>query len=143
MFRFSVIAFLFSALTFFSVSTLAQSSDDDRVIHIQTWKLKSSLSGDDATAFNEMLQRQIDAVSGDSRLISFRAARHGWGADSRDLLLISEFNNNEDLFSFYEDFNAILEAAISKEQLDKDNALFDKYVGWHADEIYGVIAETK
>lgn len=142
MFRFSISAILFSALLFFSAGLFAQSSDDVHVIHVQSWKLKSNPMGDDATAFAEMMQRQTDAVSSDSRLLSFRAVRHNWGADSRDFVMIAEFKNKEDLFSFYDDFGAMLEKAFSKEQLDKDDALFNKYVGEHSDEIYQVIASN-
>ena len=142
MFKLFVSAFLFSAFILFSAASYAQ-SDDAHVLHVQTWKLKAIPTDDDATAFADMVQRQTDAVSSDSRLVSFRAVRHNWGADSRDLVYIVEFNNKEDLFSFYDDFGTMLEKAFSKEQMEKDNALFDKYVGQHSDEIYQVIAATK
>ena len=143
MYKLFVSVFLLSAFILFSSASLAQSSDELHVIHLQTWKLKSIPMDDEAKAFSEMLQRQTDAVSGDARLISFRALRHNWGTDSRDLVLIGEFKNKEDLFSFYDDFNAMLEKAFSKEQMEKDNALFGKYTGQHSDEIYQVIAGTK
>jgi hypothetical protein len=134
--------FLFSFLILISSSSFAQ-MDERNVIHLQTWKLKSGMNDDDAKAFAEMLQRQTDAVSKDSRLVSFQVVRHNWGADSRDLVMIAEFKNKDDLFSFYDDFGAMLEKAFSKEQMDKDNALFEKYAGQHSDEIYQVIAGTK
>ena len=133
--------FLFSAFILFSAVSFAQS--DNHVIHVQTNKLTAPLFGDDAKAFDDMLQRQADVISKDHRLVSFRAVRHSWGADSRDLVFISEFNNMDDMFSFYDDFGPMLEKAFSKEQNDKDNELYGKFVGQHADEIYHVIAGTK
>jgi hypothetical protein len=140
--KLSFTLFILPVFFFLSSSSFAQ-ADALNVIHLQTWKLNTIPMGDDATAFAEMLQRQTDAVSGDSRLLSFRVVRHNWGADSRDMVMIAEFKNKEDLFSFYDDLNAMLEKAFSKEQMEKDNALFGKYAGQHSDEIYQVIAGTK
>ncbi|MFI5237939.1 MAG: hypothetical protein ACHQLA_08375, partial [Ignavibacteriales bacterium] len=79
----------------------------------------------------------------DPRVLRSYVLRHFWGADSRDLVIISEFETSENLFSFYNELNALFEKAIPKEQLDKDNALFGKYSGPHSDEIYRVLTDTR
>ena len=134
--------FLFSSLLLFSAESLAQASNDSHVVHVQTWKLKMLPTDDDADAFAEVLKRQSDVINSDSRVISSYVLRHFWGADSRDLVMVAEFKSSEDLFAFYEELGPMMEKAFSKEELDKDNALFDKYVGEHSDEIYRVVDGT-
>ena len=140
MFRLPVFVILFSVLAFLSMDSWAQ-TENTHVTHVQTWKLKTTLEGDDAKAFADMMQRQIDAVNTDRRLISYSVVRHSWGADSRDVVVIGEFRSLDDLLSFYDEFDSLLESAFSKEQLEMDDALFNKYLGEHSDEIYAVIAE--
>ena len=141
MFRISISILLFSVLVLFSATTLAQ-SDDASVVHVQTNKMIGNL-GDDAEAFNDMLRRQSDLVNKDERVLSNRVLRHNWGADSRDLVFVTEFKSLEDLFSFYNDMDSMFEKAFSKEQLDADNALYAKYVGHHSDEIYREVSGTR
>ena len=132
---------LLSVLFLFSPISFAQDADEMHVVHIQTNSMKGML-GDDTKAFNEMLVRQEGVVNGDPRVINSYVLRHFWGADSRDLVVVTEFKNEMDLFSFYNDMNSILEKAFSKEQLDADNALWNKYVGQHSDEIYSMVPGT-
>ena len=133
---------LFSIIFILSSASFAQDYKDIDVVLIQTYKLKGAM-GDDAQAFRDILQRQGDVFSNDPRIIRSYALRHFWGADSRDLVIVTEFKNYEDLFSFSNEMNSMLEKAFSKEQLDADNTLWNKYVGQHADEIYQVVPETK
>lgn len=135
MFRLFLFFSLFSAVIFLTTTTLAQSSGDSHIVHIQTNKMKGML-GDDAEAFNDMLRRQMGVINSDSRVVRSYVLRHFWGADSRDFVLVTEFKNLDDLFSFYNDMNSMMEKALSKEQVDKDNEMWAKYVGQHSDEIY-------
>jgi len=142
MYKLTLFLLLFSAVLFFSTASFAQSGDAPHVIHIQTNKMIANL-GDDAEAFSDMLRRQAEIYNKDPRLISSNILRHNWGNDSRDLVIIAEFKNMEDLESFYNDLNSMLEAGMTKEQLDKDNELWSKYVGMHSDEVYAAIRGTK
>jgi hypothetical protein len=142
MFRISLSVLLFSVLFLFTSASFAQSGEETHVVHVQTNKMTMNL-GDDAKAFNDMLSRQSDLMNKDERVLSSRVLRHNWGADSRDLVFITEFKNLEDLFSFYNDLNSMFEKAFTKEQLDADNALYNKYVGHHADEIYREVSGTR
>jgi len=142
MFRLFWATFLFSALFIFSISSFAQDGNDFHVVHVQTYKMHGVM-GDDAEAFNESLTRQAGVINGDSRVLRSYILRHFWGADSRDLVIISEFENSENLYSFYNDLNGLFEKAFSKEQLDKDDELWGKYVGQHSDEIYRVVSDTR
>jgi hypothetical protein len=121
----------------FTSASYAQTSKDTKVVLIQTFKMKGPL-GNDAEAFRDMLKRQGDVVNKDPRVVKTYVLRHFWGADSRDLVIVSEFKNLDDLFSFSDDSNALFEKALSKKQVDADNELWNKYVGQHADEIYQV-----
>jgi hypothetical protein len=136
MFKLFTCSLLFLSFVLFSSAAVAQSSDEFNVVHVQNWKLKEQPMGDDATAFNEMLTRQSQVVNSDSRVLNFYVLRHFWGADSRDVILIGEFKNTDDLFSFYDDLESLMEKAYSKEVLDKDDALWSRYIGHHSDEIY-------
>jgi hypothetical protein len=138
--KFVVFTILFSALFLFSPISSAQSSDSLYVIHVQTWKMSSRPVGDDAKAFYDVLKKQAEIINTDPRIVHAFAVRHYWGADSRDLVFITEFTSLEDLFSFYNDMNSILEKALSKEELEKGNAIFEKYAGYHHDEIYSEIS---
>lgn len=142
MFRLSLAVFLLSVLFLFSTSSFAQDGNDFHVVHVQTFKMHGVM-GDDAEAFSETLKRQAGVINSDSRVIRSYVLRHYWGADSRDLVLIAEFASEEDLFSFFNDLNGLFEKAFSKEQIDADNALWNKYVGQHSDEIYRVVSDTR
>lgn len=132
------IFFLFSFFIFSGVSF----SQSFNVVHVQTWQIKAGL-GDEAEAFNDMLKRQSDVINKDSRVLRSYVLRHFWGADSRDLIFVNEFDTREDLFSFYDDLNSLFEKAFSEEQRNKDNELFNKFVGMHSDEIYQVVEGTR
>ena len=141
MLKLSAAFLLVSVLFIFSSASFAQDGGDVQVVHIQKNTMKGML-GDDADAFNEMLMRQAKVINDDPRVLSSDVLRHFWGADSRDLVIVAKFKTEMDLFSFYNDFNSLLEKAYSKEQLDADNALWNKYVGQHSDEIYRVVPGT-
>lgn len=131
------------AVVFFAANISAQDMDDSHVIYVQTWKMKSLPMGDDGKAFAEMLQKQSDAVKDNERLLSFHVVRHFWGSDSRDLVMISEFKTTEDLFAFNEEMNAAFDKAFSKEENERMQKLWDKYVGQHSDEIYREVPGTR
>ncbi len=110
---------------------------------VQTWKMLSLPTGDDAKAFGEMLRRQTEVLKDNPKLISQRIVRHNWGSDSRDLLIINEFKNLEDLFTFSGEMNAAYEKAFTKEENENFNKLWMKYVGMHSDEIYREVPGTR
>jgi hypothetical protein len=134
---------LFAAVLLSSANISAQSADDTHVVYIQTWKMLSLPTGDDGKAFGEMLKKQTDALRNNPKLISQRIVRHNWGSDSRDLLIITEFKNLEDLFTFSGEMNAAYEKAFTKEENEKFNNLWMKYVGMHSDEIYREVPGTR
>lgn len=142
MFRLFWATFLFSALFIFSTASFAQEGNDFHVVHVQTYKMHGVM-GEDAEAFNETLKRQAVVINSDSRVLRSYVLRHYWGADSRDLVLITEFASDADLFSVFSDMDSMFEKAFSKEQRDADNALWSKYVGQHSDEIYRVVSDTR
>jgi len=140
--KLSLSVLLFFSFILFSFTAMAQSEDDARIVHIQTSKFKAAL-GEDMEAFGDMLRRQADILNKDPRLLSFRILRHNWGADSRDFVLVSEFKDMASLEAFYNDMNSILEEAMGKEQMDKDNKMWGKYIGMHSDEIYAEVPGTR
>jgi hypothetical protein len=142
MYKLVVSLLLVSIIIMFTSASYAQDYKDRNILLIQTFKIKGPM-GSDADAFREMLARQGNVLNNDPRVLRGYAVRHFWGADSRDLVLVTEFKNLDDLFSFSNDSDALLEKAFSKEQLKTDNELWSKYVGQHADEIYWIIPGTK
>ncbi|QQS35977.1 MAG: hypothetical protein IPM56_17330 [Ignavibacteriales bacterium] len=141
--RVSISVLFLTVLFLFTTSSFAQTEENFHVMHIQTWKMKSLPTGDDATAFADMMKRQATVVNSDSRVLRSYVLRHFWGGDSRDLVMVAEFNSRDEMFAFYQDLGSLLEKAYSKEQLDKDDMLFSKYVGEHGDEIYRVVNDTR
>lgn len=140
--RLSLSLLLFFSFVLFAFTAMAQSEDDARIVHIQTNKFKAAL-GDDAEAFGDMLRRQAEILNKDPRLLGFRILGHNWGADNRDFVLVSEFKDMSDMEAFYNDMNSILEKAMGKEQMSKDNELWGKYIGMHSDEIYAETPGTR
>ena len=134
---------LFAAVLFTSANISAQSADNTHIVYVQNWKMLSLPTGDDDKAFGEMLRKQTEALRDNPKLISQRVVRHNWGSDSRDLLIITEFNNLEDLFAFSGEMNAAYEKAFTKEENEKFNKLWMKYVGMHSDEIYREVPGTR
>lgn len=122
---------------------LAQSDEDAHIVYIQTWKFKAMPTGDDAKSFTDILTKQTAVYKDNPRLLSQNVVRHFWGSDSRDLIIINEFKTLEDLFTFNEEMNTALEKAFTKEENDKFNALWTKYVGQHSDEIYREVPGTR
>jgi len=140
MLRLSIV--LLFLVAFFTGVNYSQ-QENETVVHVQSWKFKSLPTGDEAVAFREMLKRQSEVLNQDPRTVRSYVLRHFWGADSRDLVMISEFKNVQDMFSLYEDMDALMEKAFSADQMKKDQEMWDKYVGHHADEIYGLVEGTK
>lgn len=134
---------LFAAILFSAADISAQTADETHIVYVQTWKMKSMPTDEDGKAFLEMLKKQTDAVKGNSKLLSQRIVRHNWGSDSRDLLILAEFKNIEDLFAYSGELNSMYEKAFSKEENEKFNDLWLKYVGQHSDEIYHEVAGTR
>ena len=141
--KFILCTVLFSAMFLFSSVSSAQSSDSDYVVHVQTWKMNSRPTGDDGEAFGDMLKKQSEIINSDPRVVRSYVVRHYWGADSRDLVMITEFTSLEDLFSFYDDFGSMIEKAIPKDELEAGNKLWAKYAGYHSDEIYSEVPGTR
>ncbi len=136
MHKLSVFFFILFAIVLTSGTSFAQSSDDAHVVHFQSFKMKSMPMGEDGKAFQEMMLKQAKVINSDSRVVSSYILRHYWGNDSRDLVMVTEFKNSSDLFAFYDEMNDLMEKAMPKEELEKGNALWNKYVGEHSDEIY-------
>ena len=134
---------LFTAMLFSSANISAQSAEDTHVVSVQTWKMLSLPTGDDGKAFNDMLRKQTEVLKENPKLLSQRIVRHLWGADSRDLIIINEFKNLEDLFAFSNEMFPAYEKAFTKEENEKFNELWMKYVGMHSDEIYREVAGTR
>lgn len=141
MYKLFICTFFLSAFLLFSSSVIAQ-DDDTRVVHVQTFKMISNL-GDDADAFNEMLRRQSGVINKDERVLSSRIVRHYWGADSRDLVIITDFKDMATLEAFYNELGDITETALGEEQAEMDNDLWNKYVGMHSDEVYSEVSGTR
>jgi hypothetical protein len=57
--------------------------------------------------------------------------------------MITEFTSLKDLFSFYDDFFSMMQKEIPKDELEKGNALWAKYAGYHSDEIYSEVPGTR
>ena len=133
---------LFSVIFIFSHAAIAQDIKDASVVLIETFKLQSIL-GEDAEVFSEMLKRTADVYNKDPRVIRSYILRHYWGADSRDLVFVYEFKSESDLYSFANEYDKMLEKALTKEQFEDDYKLWNKYVGQHADEIYKMVTDTK
>lgn len=134
---------LFTAILFSAANISAQTADETYVVSIQTWKMNSLPTGDDAKAFSDMLKRQTEVLKENPKLLSQRIVRHLWGADSRDLIIINEFKNLEDLFAFSNEMFPAYEKAFSKEENENFIKLWMKYVGMHSDEIYREVSGTR
>ena len=141
MYKLFICTFFLSAFLLFSSSVIAQ-EDDSRVVHVQTFKM-TSMMGDDADALNEMIRSQSGVINKDERVLGSRVVRHYWGADSRDLVLITEFKDMATLEAFYNDLFTMMEEELGEEQSKKDNDLWNKYVGMHSDKMHAEVSGTR
>ena len=125
----------------FSTSYInAQDESDQHIVTVTTFHLKFPLDGTNKE-FNDMWKDYFDKVlSKSSEVISRSVYRHFWGSDNTQLVLVSEFKNLQDLMASEKTENDLFEKAYpNKDDQDKFNKIFSKYVGNHSDEIYHLV----
>lgn len=82
----------------------------------------------------------IKYLSKSSEVINRSVYRHFWGSDNTQLVLVSEFKNLQDLMASEKTENDLFTKAYpNKDDQDKFNKVFRKYVGNHSDEIYHLV----
>jgi hypothetical protein len=133
---------LFSALfLFLSVINInAQDESDQHVVTVTTFHLKFPTDGTNKE-FNDIWKDYFDKVlSKSSEVISRSVYRHFWGSDNTQLVLVSEFKNLQDLMASEKTEDDLFTKAYpNKDDQDKFNKTFRKYVGNHSDEIYHLV----
>jgi hypothetical protein len=133
---------LFSAL-FLLLSVVninAQDESDQHVVTVTTFHLKFPLDGTNKE-FNDIWKDYFDKVlSKSSEVINRSVYRHFWGSDNTQLVLVSEFKNLQDLMASEKTEDDLFTKAYpNKDDQDKFNKTFRKYVGNHSDEIYHLV----
>jgi len=134
--------FLFSALFLLLslVNIKAQDESDQHVVTVTTFHLKFPLDGTNKE-FNDIWKDYFDKVlSKSSEVINRSVYRHFWGSDNTQLVLVSEFKNLQDLMALEKTEDDLFTKAYpNKDDQDKFNKTFRKYVGNHSDEIYHLV----
>lgn len=109
-------------------------------------KFKISIpEGGSQAELQEMLNEwQEKIVAGNEHIISERIMRHQSGADSRDLVILTEYKDWNSIDMAGKKQNEIVDAAWATEDERKEFfSKFNKYFGNHADEIYVEVKGTR
>lgn len=112
----------------------AQSSN--HVYTLQKWKVKIPANGSGAE-LNKLLKEWHDKiVMKNDKVISERVLRHNTGSDSRDLLIITEYANWNDIEAADKlQWKLFDEAWPNKDDRKKFFDTWNKYAKYHSDEI--------
>jgi predicted transposase YbfD/YdcC len=123
---------------FVSVSEFSFSQVEGNVFHVQTLKFQMPQGGTWAEfdSLTTLMTQKI--TSQQNKIVSQRILRHLWGSDSRQLIVITEYRNIEDLVTQDPQGETLFAAAFSTDASQKAfNNAYNKY--WnseHSDEIY-------
>lgn len=121
-----------------SVSEFSFSQAEGNVFHVQTLKFQMPQGGTwtEFDSLTTILNQKV--TSKQNNIVSQRILRHLWGSSSRQLIVITEYRNIEDLVGEDSQGETLFAAAFSTESDQKKfNDAYNKY--WnseHSDEIY-------
>ncbi|SDL90076.1 hypothetical protein [Kriegella aquimaris] len=136
----SLVGALFIMTLFFTTAAFGQ--DDGHYYTVTTWKLQVPQDGTRAELNGLMKEFSEKVVLKNEKIISEKVMHHISGADLRDLVIITEYANWNDIDAASTRQTELVETAWSNE--DERNAFFknwNKYVITHSDEIYQEIPE--
>ncbi len=130
-----IVFFLFKGTSF---------AQDGNILYVQTWEFKMPEGGSWAEFDSLTALVNENVVSKNDKILSQRIVRHLWGSDSRQLIVIREYANIEDLVGEDETGNNLFRAwKTTDEERKSFGEAYGKYFrGHHSDEIYGVIQEA-
>jgi hypothetical protein len=123
-----------------AISVNAQDDVKPHIIYMQTTYM-GQVEGGSGAEFDSLQNLMMKNVTSKSNLlISQQMMRHRWGSDNRQLILVQEFANMEDLLKFIDLNNGDLFRAYwdTEEKRKAFGAALSKYYkgSWHSDEIY-------
>lgn len=131
----------FVSLLFVNKTTVAQ--DDNNIMVVTTWTITAPEDGtfSEYDSLTAIINDKV--VSKNSKIISRSVVRHLWGSDSRQVVIITEYANMDDIELAGEEGDKLFKKAFPSEEDRKAfGKKFGKYwKGYHADEIYSVIAK--
>ena len=128
-------------LLLFNFSNVYAQDDDGPAVVITTVEMAMPEDGSIAE-FDSLNQLYTDNVIKKNNLIqNFRMLRHWWGHNNRDMLLIYDVKNWNDILAANLKNDELFEAAWKTEDSRKAfNKAYNKYfTGKHSDEIYSVV----
>jgi len=119
------------------ISLSSANAQDGNYFTVTTWKMHVPENGSKAEML-ELLQEFTDkVVKKNTKVISERVLHHVSGNDMRDLVVISEFANWNDIDASGDMQNELVMKAWPEEKArDEWMKKFMKYVVTHSDEIY-------
>ena len=131
---------IFVCLLVFGIQTTT--AQDGPVYTVTTWKIDIPENGSNAefnTLFKEFKQK---VTRPNSKIISERVMRHLSGSDSRDLVIITEYANWNDIDAAATEQGKLIEKAWPDENSRKQFFdKFGKYFTMHTDEIYSALPD--
>jgi ABC-type sulfate transport system substrate-binding protein len=128
------------ALVIFSSDLIysQQTQANGNIFHVATFKVEMPEGGSWAEFDSLSALLTNNVTKKDNKIVSQRILRHLWGNSSRDLVVITEYRNIDDLVHENKDGDALF-AAHWKSDAERQafNKSFNKYfAGEHSDEIY-------
>lgn len=130
-----IIAFSFVAALMFSWNVVT--AQEGHFYTVTTWKMHVPEDGTRAE-LNRLLQEFTDKVTKkNDKVISEKVLHHVYGSDLRDVVIITEYANWNDIRAAGDmQDELVMKAWPDQGELAKWNKSFFKYVVTHSDEIY-------
>lgn len=134
--KYSGILSLILISLFFLYNGNTEAQSNNHVYTLQKWKIKIPPNGSGAE-FNKLLEEWHDKiVMKNDKVISERVLRHNTGSDSRDLLIITEYANWNDIEAADKlQWKIVDEVWPDKKERSKFFDTWNKYAKYHSDEI--------
>jgi hypothetical protein len=132
---------VFGLLLLFNFSNVHAQDDNGPAVVITTVEMAMPEDGSIAE-FDSLNQLYTDKVIKKNALIqNFRMLRHWWGHNNRDMLLIYDVKNWNDIIAANQKNEELFEQAWTTDEARKAfNKAYNKYfTGKHSDEIYSVV----
>lgn len=139
--RLILLSVFFITLLFLNKTIVAQ--NDNNILVVTTWYLNIPEDGTPAEFDSLSTFITDNVVKKNPKIISRYVVRHFWGSDSRQVVVMTEYANMDDIDLAGEEGSKLFQKAFPNEEDRKAfNKSFGKYWnGYHSDEIYSVVSK--
>ena len=135
---FQLFAFALTAVVLFSVvPAFSQDTNNDHYYTMTTWKIRVPEGGSRAE-FADLMKEWAEKVTRKNpKVVSETVLQHAWSDDNRDVIIISEYANWNDIEAAQDEQDKLVKAGWPDEEARKAfNKKFGSYFMYHSDGIF-------